>query len=331
MANLNLLDLVTLQNNDIMTGLVEDVTTYAPEFSQIPVVRRPGITYKVAQRTSLPTAGFRDVNQGVVPSKSAFKQIVKEMFFLDVPIQVDEAIVKADDRSTGDVLSHEAQGALQSALITIGSQTWYGNPPSDSSNGFVGIRQQLSGIQPISGSLTGGAQASATTSSACYGLWLNPWGVSYDVGRDGEIALPPFQRQQIAGINGTGVNYAWVTNLSAFIGLSVKSAYSAWAITGITTSDTATVSGVRLPVYTCALTDAAAAQMVSQIPLNRRAGLVWFMNRQTHFLLQQSRSSLNFQTAGAASGTGAWAPPPTAMEGFPIIVTDSITNTENNS
>jgi len=325
MSMLTLYDLVTTQRNDILTGLVEDVTTYAPEFSQIPVVTRPGITYKILKRTALPASGFRPVNQGVAPAKSSFKQEVKEMFFLDAPINVDEAIVKGDDRSTGDILSHEAQGVLQSAIITIGSQTYYG-AAQDGTNGFVGLRSQLSGIQYTTGSAA--QQAASTT---CYGLWLNPWGVHYDVGRDGEIALPPFQRQQIPDPNNTGKNlFAWVTNLSTYIGLSVASNYSVWAISGIETVSQQTVTGVRLPVLTAALTDPVAAALVAKIPLNRRNGLVWFMNRTAHYTLQQSRTALNFQVAGAANGTGAWSPPPTAMEGFPIVVTDSITNTENN-
>jgi len=36
--NLNLLDLISNQGNDELTGLIEDVVTYAPEFSMIPVV-----------------------------------------------------------------------------------------------------------------------------------------------------------------------------------------------------------------------------------------------------------------------------------------------------
>ena len=82
MANLTLLDLITLQKNDPLTGLVEDVTTYAPEVSSIPVVVRPGITYYIAKRTALPTSGFRQVNQGIASSKSAYKKEVKDIYEL---------------------------------------------------------------------------------------------------------------------------------------------------------------------------------------------------------------------------------------------------------
>ncbi len=323
MANLNLLDLITLQRNDLLTGLVEDNTVYAPEASSIPIVTRAGITYEIAQRTALPTAQFRLVNQGVAASKSAYKKQVKEMFPVDTQITVDEMIVKGDDRSTGDVLSHEMQGALQSTLNLIGSQTYYG-ASGDGSNGFVGVRAQLANTSSVGGT---------TNSTTAYALWLNNWGCSYDVGKDGVIAVNPPVRQQVVAAGG-GTIFAWVSNISFYIGLSIKSSQAAFGVTGITTHTTSSGAGYfqngQNTVYDQALTDRAAASLVAKIPLVRRNGLVWFMNRTSHFLLQQGRSAINFQTAGT-TGTPAWPSRPTELEGFPVIVTDSITDTENNT
>lgn len=322
-GNLSLLDLVTLQGNDPLTGLIEDVTTYAPEFSQVPVQVKSGITYKIAKRTVLPPSGFRQVNQGIGTSKSAYKQEVKEMYPLDVIINVDEMIWKGDDESVGDVLTKEAQGALQSVIITLGAQFYYGT--SNDPNGFSGIRAQISNT----------VQAGGTTgSTSCYAAWLHPWGVNFPIGRKGEIAMPPFNRQQIAvtnpGASTTSNFFAWVSNISAFIGLTVGSNYSVWNVGGITTVN------ATAGIYTQALTDRLAASLLALIPLNRRQGLVWFMNRNSHFLLQQSRTTIQ-ATAGAGSyqvagpgGTPAWPAPPDMMLGFPIIVTDSITNSESN-
>jgi hypothetical protein len=326
MAMLTLFDLVTLQRNDILTGLVEDVTTYAPEFSRIPVVTRPGTFYEIVRRTALGTAAFRIINNGTTPVKSQYKKEVKEMFFVDVPINVDEAILKGDDKSTGDVWTHESQGALQAALILLGAQTFYGT--ANDANGFAGVRSQLAGA--ISATATNISGAPATSTSA-YLLWLNgPWGCHFDVGENGQIALPPPMRQQISASapGATGTLFAWVSNLSCWVGFNVISANSTngggatWAVAGITTH----ISG---GAYDMALTDKIAAQLVSNIPLVRRQGLCWFMNRTSHFLLQQSRSAINQQVAGA-TGQPAWSPPPNLLEGYPIVVTDSITNTEIN-
>lgn len=311
-GNLTLLDLVTTQRNDILTGLVEDVTTYAPEFGQIPVETRAGTFYKVARRTALPTSQFRIINNGTTPTKSAYAEAIKEMFFVDTLINVDEAVIKGQDGSIGDLWTREAQGVLQSTLITIGAQVYYGT--SSDANGFTGLRSQLSGTVAAGGT---------TNSTSAFLAWMNPWGVHFDVGRDGEIALPPPMRQQIAAASpGTGNLFAWVSNLSCYIGLTVNSASSVWAITGITTHLTSST-------YDQACSDVNAGNLVSLIPVNRRQGLCWFMNRLSYFTLQASRSSINQQVAGA-SGQPGWAPPPNLLEGYPIVVTDSLTNTESN-
>ncbi len=309
MATLNLLDIITLQNNDRLTGLVEDVTTFAPEFMVIPADRRVGTQYYIAQRTAYPASQFRQINNGVTPSKSAYKKVIKEMFFMDTIINVDEAVYKADDRSTGDILSHESKGALESTMINIGAQFYYGT--SNGAYGFAGLRTQLAGSVAAGGT---------TNSSSAYFVWLNPWGVSFDVGNDGEFAMPPFQRQQVAATTvnagGTGHLFAWVSNISSFIGLSVKSNYSIYAVTGIDS--------------THKLTDAMASSLIALIPLNRRNGLRVFMNRLTHSYLQQSRTVTLFGQGTLRPNQGNIAAPPTDIEGYPITVTDSITNTESN-
>lgn len=314
MANLTLWDLATLRRNDPYTGLIEDVTTLAPEFSTIAAVPREGTWYEIVSRTGLPTTQFRSVNQGVAPSKSSYKKMVKEMFFVDAAINMDEAIVKGDDSSVGSVWQLEAAGAMRSASILIGAQTWYGT--SADAKGFQGIRAQLAGNIGAGGS---------TSSTSAYLLWMDPaQGVRYDVGRDGQFAISSPMRQQVQDPADSTKNYfAWVGNLSAYVGLTVGSAYSTWAVTGI---DNTLVS----TTYTRALTDRLAAQLISNIPVARRNNLRWFINRTSSWLLQQSRTAINYQPALSGSGAPAFAPAPTVLEGYPITLTDSITDTESN-
>lgn len=322
MPNITLYDVITRNNNnDALTGLVEDVTIYSPEYSQIPVIVRAGTTYNTLARVALPNAGFRQLNQGITGSKSTYKQTVHEMLPIDCQILIDELAYKADNGITGDLLYQEGQGALQSVINKIGYQTWYGQQ-NDGSNGFVGMRSQLlSNLQnnPVPTAVTA---SNSATSSTAYALWLNPQGVSYSVGKMGEIAFPPFTRQWVpAGnaVNATGTNpgyFAWVSNISCFIGLTVASFESVFGITGITN--------------TAPLTDNLGINLVETVPLTRRAGLTWFMNRVGYGSLQRSRSAINYQPAGAKSGTPAVSPPPIELEGFPIVVTDQISNTENN-
>ncbi len=320
MPNLSLYDLATLQRNDRYTGLIEDVTTLPKEWDTIAAVPRDGWWYEIVKRVTLPTAQFRIPNQGTTTSKSTYKKEVKEMLFVDTQIVVDEAIWDADDDSVGSVWMNESKGALQSAAILIGQQTYYG--VSADANGFVGLRSQLAAV----------AKAGGTTSTtSAYLMWEDTQhGVRYDVGKNGSFAISAPQRQLVPDPNNSGRSYfAYVGNLKGYVGLFVGSNLSAWAITGITTT-------VSTP-STNGLTDFLAMQLYSNIPAMRRNKLRWYMNRTAEAVLQQNRSAVTnatgiaqYQPAGS-DGRPAYSPLPNMLNGWPIEITDSILNTETNS
>jgi hypothetical protein len=303
-----LLDIANRSGSDALVGLIEDVTTYAPEFSVIPAVTRKGTTYRVTRRTGLPTAAFRSVNESGTIGKSTWKQEVKEMYFLDCPLQVDEAVVQADDGSAGDFLTQEARGALEASTIALGSQMYYG--VSADAKGFVGLEAQSVGKWP-----TGGT----TSSTSAYLVWLNEQGVRFVVGQDGRLALPAWTRQAI--ISGTSQKFGWVTNLSGYIGLMVGSAAAVWRVSGITAA--------------APLTDARGNGLLSKVPLNRRNGLRWFMNRTAKYTLDKSRSTLGYVAAtSGGSPTQSLGPmwvSNDTLAGVPITVTDSLVDTETNA
>lgn len=298
-----LLDLAALNGSDQVVGLIEDVTTYAPEFMTVPAMRKPGTTYKVSRRTALPTAAFRDVNASGTVTKSTYVQEVKEMYFLDVPLQADEAVVKADPRELGEYLALEARGALEAATNHLGSQFYYGT--TNDAKGFTGLLAQSVGKWP-----TGGT----SNSTSAYLVWLNTQGVSFVVGNDGEISMAPWMKQAI--ISSTSQKMAWVSNLSSFIGLQVGSASAVWRVSGITAA--------------APLTDARGNGLISKVPLARRNGLRWFMNRTAAYTLQQSRTGILYNPAGSG-GSPAYAPTPTELAGVPITITDSLVDTETNA
>jgi len=314
---LTIYSFIQRNGSDALTGLIEDFTQYSPEYSQIPVISRAGTTYKTLSRTALPTSQFRLINQGLASSNSTYDSRVHEMFLIDVPLIVDEAIYKGDDGVTGDILYQEGQGGLQSVINLIANQTYYG-VAGDGSNGFVGLRSQL---LPAGAGLTAVTASAAANTTTCYGLWLGTQGVHYDIGKNGEIEFPNFHYQFVSTNTSTTSApsgfHAYVSKISTFIGLSVGSIYSVFGITGISLA--------------APLTDALALTQLIQVPLTRRTGFTWFMNKTAWGSLQKSRTSINYQPAGAKSGTPAWSPPPLDMEGYPIVLTEAITNTENNA
>jgi hypothetical protein len=182
MPNTTLYDLAVLHRADPFTGLIEDVTTLAPEFGSFGAVKRDGTWYEVASRTTLPTAQFRYVNQGVATSKSTYKKQLKEMFNLEVQLQMDEAIWKADPGNIGSLWQLEAAGAMKAAGILIGQQVWYGT--NADSKGFTGVRNQLAYTVALQ---TGGNN---TNTTSAYLTWMDDReGCRFDVAK---AASSPF-------------------------------------------------------------------------------------------------------------------------------------------
>jgi len=319
MPNTSLYDLAVLHRADPFTGLIEDVTTLAPEFSTFGAVKRDGTWYEVASRTTLPTAQFRYANQGVATSKSIYKKQVKEMFNLDVQLQQDEAIWKADPANVGSLWQLEAAGAMRAAGILLGQQTWYGT--SADSKGFTGVRNQLAySVKGVTGGTTN------TTSS--YLVWMDEKeGCRYDVGQGGQFAISAPRLQQV--LDGSNNPFmAYVGNLQAWVGFNIGSSYSAWSVSGIDTT---------LANW---MTDDAGSKLLAKIPVARRSGLRWFMNRTAESTLNRSRSTINLGIPGGsalasyvasdAGGRPAFGPLPNQCSGFPITLTDSILDTESN-
>ena len=322
MATTSLYDLYILDRADQYTGLIEDVTTLAPEFDTFAAHKRSGTWYKIAKRTTVPTVQFRNVNAGVVPSKSQFKSEIKEMLFLDAIINMDEAVWDADPETVGALWQLEVAGFIRSMGITIGAQTWYGT--SADSSGFAGVRSQLA--------FTTQATTGASTTSA-YLCWMDEKeGCRYDVGMDGQLAVSAPFRQQVTDPNASTKSFfAWVGNLKGWIGYNQMSNLSAFAVTGITNASNSTYW----------LKDDFASQLLAQIPVARRNNLRWFMNRSAESYLQRSRSTVNVgipsatyvmgsMQAADAAGRPAFSPLPNQLAGYPITLTDSILNTETN-
>lgn len=321
MATQSLYDLAILDRADEYTGLIEDVTTLAPEFSTFSAHKRPGTWYKTVKRTGLPVVTFRNANAGVTASKSGYKSEIKEMFFLDGRLQMDEAVWEADSAHLGSLWQLEAAGAVRAGGILIGQQTWYGT--SADSAGFAGIRSQLAD------SVT--TAAGANTTSA-YLVWMDDQqGCRYDVGMDGAFAISaPFRQQVVDPADSTKSFFAYVGNLKAWVGLNVMSNLSAWGVLGISAANAANW-----------LTDDKVAQLIAKIPVARRSNLRLFVNRNAHSTLQRSRSTINLgipsgstiaaYQSGGADGRPAFSPLPESTLGIPITLTDSILNTETNS
>lgn len=343
MANalISMLDLAKLKGTDQEIGLLEDTLTYAPELSTLmgrPIV---GTQYKTAHRT-LPTVAFRQPNTGSDTVKGTYRQALKECALIDAQIQADKAVVDAQGRGDGpegsseDILVTEAQGVIMATYITIGAQVWYGTTAD--ANGFVGVNAltgSLNAAKNKNPAVIGAGGTAANACSSAYLVWENIRGSHFIFGNNAALTmLPEWRIQQVLDANSKPYT-AYVNSLQGWLGFAINHPNSV-----------ARIANINLATSSKPLTDILVASLLSYMPLQMRQevianantgapnkwgpGLKLFVNPLSAYSLQQSRSPIvsGVGTTITAAESLRFAELPTASNGIPIVITDSITQTE---
>lgn len=299
MPFLTLLDLAKRTGSDAALGLLEEITTVAPELQVMPVRPRAGTTYKYTSRTGRPSGGFRSVNAGNTPSKGTYKQQLGEMFFFDGLMNVDEAIVKGDDRSLGDVLADEGSGILQDTILKVGDQIYRGTTAD--AKGFVGFRATVDSTMIVD------ATGSGTVENAWFAYLDDRQGIHLPIGNAGSVDVGTWQRQQIQDpSDSTKSLFAYVNNLSFYMGLHIPAKFTLGCVKNITTAQK--------------FSDALAAAQIAKFPIGKKPNMV-FISRNVAYLLQTTRTAIGYQLAGK-DGV-AFPPRPSSVQDVTITITDS--------
>jgi len=314
---LTLLDITKQNGTDQAVGVVEEVRTYAPEVDVLRGRAIKGTTYKALVRTALPGGpAFRAANTGAAVIASRWDQRVNQAFFLDGQVRIDEAVLNASEFGPEFVMANEVTGVVKQKMIALGNQVYYGNP-STTDFGFAGFVYLY---DPVAMEVTANATGSlgATTSSA----WLvvnKPDCAEFIYGNNKGLEMGQWMKQAIIGTNTQYMG--WVNNLSGYVGLSFNYAKSVCRIKNLAAYGTASNTG---------LTDELVAAALAKFPV----GVVpthLFCTRAQRFFLQSSRTPV-YSSAGKAGVTASlslqYAPTPTESNGIPLIVTDSILDTE---
>jgi len=300
MSKLTLLDLAKRSGSDPAIGLVEEILTVAPELRTLPTVPKPGTSYSITKRTGKPRGAFRSANEGLTPGKSTYEQIIVPMFFFDGQMEVDEAIVKADDRRLGDILAQEGAGQLQDNYVVLGDQIYRGQTAD--AKGFKGFKEAVDSAMVVDATGTGG------TTETAWAIYENERdGVHLPIGNDGGMSLGSWNKQQITDDNGKKL-FAWVNNLSFYIGLALGSSKCVGCVKNITAAKP--------------LTDALGAELANKFPVGRKPTR-WLISRNGVFYLQKSRSAVGVVATDNKGGQG-FSPRPTELSGIPVVETDSI-------
>lgn len=314
---LNLLD-IALRNGKGVHALIQGVVTYAPELMTLATIPMNGITYATLENSAIPSGSFHKVGDGVPLGKSEWTRKVGSMSPFSAEMRVLNSVLLAaraqqPTLTDGDVLACEAIKTVRGSVITIGSQTWYGEKIS--ADGFMGLSTQ---VDTAKFEVSAGGAANVDTSSV-YLVYLdadpvNPQGVHYVLGSGGTMSFSPTWGKQQVEVTAGKFTTAHTNEFSSFMGLVVPRNEAVLRVKNVKDGN--------------AFTDIMGAQLKSKIPLGLRGDPSkwrWFMNSTAHFLLHQSR------ILGATAGNGeTMVPEPVDVCGIKIQLTDSLVTTERN-
>lgn len=308
MAQATLLDIAKLNGTDAVVGLIEEVFNMAPEVSRFPARSIRGTSYWTATRTALPSAAFRNANEGVAGVKSTTEKKLVETYILDAQIRCDKAVADAYEDGAAAYQAMEAEGVVLSALQSIGTQVWYGTGTNGSSKGFPGALQVVDSNMVVS--------AGGTTDSINTSVWGVKFGDKYSklvFGNGGSLSMGDWRIEQVI-TSGSGttasLQTAYVSSFMAYPGLQIGNKYSVGRIKLINDTD----SGKGL-------TDALLAKLYEKF--------LTYIGQLPDAFFMTARSLRQWQASRTAtSPTGAPAPFPDNFMGIPAVVTDRILNTE---
>jgi len=299
MAQATLLDIAKLNGNDKVVGLIEENLTYAPELAVFPSRTIRGTSYQTVLRSSYPSVGFRNANESTTAGKSEFSNKMVQCYIISSLIQADKAVAKAYEDGEEAWKALEADGVMKQTLIEIGSQIFYG--VSADAKGFPGLQAIVDSDLTLD---AGGTTAS--TGSSVYGVKFGNQGVQLVFGSNQSLSLSDWRTETLSGVP------SWVADLTGWVGLQAVNKNTILRL-----KDATADSGKGV-------TDARLAELLSKAPIGMKPDY-WFMSRRSAFQLQSSRSASTNPTGADAL---RFAPMPTESNGIPIIVTDSIVNTE---
>lgn len=237
MALITALDLLA-QEGSLAFPLIEEQAQLNPELGIFGAETIPGTSISLSVRSSLPTVGFRNLNEGTTRTKSGYTERTFETHILDAQIGVDTRGLTG--RNRGQVLENEAAGFVEAAQRTIGAQTYYGT--GNDSKGFPGLIAQSSNASTHT--------VDATGSSAKTSVWFLRIGretVQYIFGEDTTINLNPEWAVETL-YDSNSKPYQALTNwLTGRVGLRLANRNAALRIKniGTATDKTLTVAHMR--------------------------------------------------------------------------------------
>ncbi len=300
MTRPTLLDIAKKNSSDAVVGLIDETSKAHPEITMGHARTIKGQMYKTLVRTGLPTVSFRNANDGVDASKGTYENRLVETFIFNPRWECDKAVADQSEDGPEAFISMEAGGIMEASFQLLSKQFYYGRTVDG--KGHPGLIDAYDATNMV-------VDATGTTASTGSSVWAVKWGmkdVTWVWGENGKLDLSALRIGDIVGQN-SKVLTGYIQEILAYAGVQVGSINSVARIKKLTAD-----SGKGL-------TDILLADLLSKFPVGTVPD-AFFMSRRSRKQLQASRTATN--------ATGAPAPFPTESHGIPIVVTDSILDTE---
>lgn len=290
-----------MEPNLVLGGVINEVTQQAPEVAQFPMFRLDsGVVYRSQFLVELPSVGFRKLGDGVSASKGRWEERELKCFLFSGRAEAERAAGQADSGGMAAIEARAVKGTALAAILELGSQIFYG--VANEADGFPGLKA----FTPFGGAYTYNATGSTDgTASSVYGVKFGEEYTRLVHGLTDPLMLGDFRDQDITGNNNKPVP-GRVADLEGWIGLQIAHKASVLRICNLTAQ-----SGKGL-------TDVVGGDALDLLPIGMKPD-VWFMSKRSVTQLRKSRITPEVP----------YPPMPTDLEGIPIIVTDSILNTDS--
>jgi len=188
------------------------------------------------RRTSLPTGGFRKINDGIAAESSETRQITETIGMLEAFSQIDEALVElAGDKRAYRAL--EDMAFIEGLGQTLADTLIYGDT--------AGTPEQFKGLAPRTNALANANTFGASgTGEDTTSLWVIKWGPRgayfiYPKGSQAGLSAQDQGLNRVAGTTGTFM--AWVTHFKMKVGLAVADDRAIQRIANMETTGTANI------------------------------------------------------------------------------------------
>ena len=264
-----------------------------------------GTAHQYLRRYTAATVGFRELNTGVDNSAEYVEQVDVTCKILDGSFARDVMLADGYAKGRAAFMQRETEAALKTMMFTLEKAIF--------SNGTGTQFAGLPSIEIFADTNVSGTRVTDAGGAGGKSVWLCRWGedaLSVIAGNSGRIAFDwNDENPTVTRITTTQTKYynAYLVTLAGYFGLQVGSSYDVARIANLDgTSDDL-------------LTDDLISTAMSTFPAARPPNMI-VMSRTSLKELQQSRTATN--------PTGAPAPFPSEAFGVPIVVTDSLSDSE---